>query len=127
MAKGFSMKMTGGRPRTGSSLSQWASTHVDPALRAAGLTLQGVLQKNTPVVRGTLRRGWNTSRPESAGTIRRVLVSNPVIYARRVDRVSKANKGYIGRGIGAGLPGAVQAFRNAMKGSAGDLWDRGAK
>ena len=124
MSDGFSIKLGPGRPLRGGDLLHAFERHMDPAMIRAALVLQRAGQRVTPVgTTGNLRRSWAHTQPTWVeNRVRRVKLGPGAIYARRVNRVSKKNKGYIERGFGAGKAEALRELNRGVGELARHLW-----
>lgn len=65
--------------------------------------LLGKVKKNTPVVTGTLRRGWTATRPSIQGGTHQIDVINPLMYASYVEYGHRQTPGRFVPAIGKRL------------------------
>ena len=65
--------------------------------------LLGKAKKNTPVVTGTLRRGWAATRPSKQGGTHQIDVINPLMYASYVEYGHRQTPGRFVPAIGKRL------------------------
>lgn len=93
-----------------------------PNLVMAALVIEGGIKAASPVLTGTLRRSWTTGQAQKQGNRVVVKVGSAVVYARRVNLTSKANKGYVQAGIAERKAKAIQVFKDGLKANAGLLW-----
>lgn len=120
----FSMKLHGGRPVTGSELralvekSRAAQTGADMAVK--------VMKQHTPKITGNLAGNWGTvankTRIENGAF--RVGVVNTAPYAKRVDRTSRRNAGYIMRGVRAASDRVKQELKARVASIVPELWNQ---
>lgn len=93
-----------------------------PYVARAALRVQAGVQAESPVVTGTLRRGWTSTPPAWNGTLIRATVGNAVIYTRRVDKTSKKNAGFIKRGFDASKAAAINELQDGVTALAKAMW-----
>lgn len=118
----FDFKMKGGRPITGSQLRQ--KYERTGAVQSASALVVKAMKAETPVVTGRLRGGWAIS-PGSRGWQGSTLVENvvnPTPYARKVDRTSRRNAGYIARGIARAKAEAMERLKVQSASIVAELW-----
>jgi hypothetical protein len=122
LAKGFELKMKGGRPRVGADLR--AAYKRTGAVQQGAQIVVRAMKANTPVVKGRLKGGWGMS-PNSGNWQGQSLVAtvvNPVPYARKVDRTSRRSAGYIARGIARAKADAMEVMKVRSASVVAELW-----
>ena len=103
-------------------LRQLVETVFGPFLKKAGLAIVKTEMKNTPKVSGHLRRGWALEQIEWKGNLVKITAGNAVIYARRVNKTSRKNKGYVERGLNDGRSQALDLLKQGARALAPHLW-----
>jgi hypothetical protein len=120
--KSFQMKMKGGRPRVGADLRA-AFERTQTVEKGAGIVLRA-MKAETPVVKGRLKGGWAVGQGGGnwQGSTLLETVVNPTPYARRVDRTSRRNAGYIQRGIERAKQEAIEKMKVQAASIVAELW-----
>jgi hypothetical protein len=85
--------------------------------------VQAAAQENSPVLTGTLRRGWYTSEPAWEGNVLVGRVGNPVVYTARVNRTSKANAGFIERAVEQSREAALDEIAVGLQAVKDVIWE----
>lgn len=99
MARGLIYVKRGGRFLAGTELQSAVERVAGPHIRRGVMAVQAGVQTETPVLTGTLRRGWFVTELVWEGLLLLARLANRVVYARRVNRTSVNNAGYIERGV----------------------------
>ena len=119
----FDMKLKGGRPITGAQLRQkYERTN---AVQGAASLVVRAMKAETPFITGRLKGGWAISpgsRGWQGGSTLVENVVNPVPYARKVDRTSRRNAGYIQRGINRAKAEAMERLKVQSASIVAELW-----
>jgi hypothetical protein len=121
----FSMKLTrNGRFKQGDDIRR-AFTETG-AVQAAGAEAIKAMKGATPKVTGRLAGEWGTTGggARMQGQTMMVEVVNTAPYARRVDRTSRRNRGYIGRGISAAQRGVMNTLKTKGAAVTSRLWNQ---
>jgi hypothetical protein len=117
----FDMKLKGGRPVTGAQLRQ-KYKNTNAVATGAGIVVRA-MKAETPKVTGRLAGNWGL-RPGGGWQGSRLVetVVNPTRYARRVDRTSRKNAGYIKRGIERAKTEAMEKMKLQSASVVAELW-----
>lgn len=121
----LTMSVKGGNFRKGGSLQSVAQARLGNPILQAGQGLAGTLAAHTPRRTGHLAAGWGARPVHGEGSRLISEVTNPVVYARSVNRRGKS-AGYVDAGLAAGTPEARAALRQGAIQIKGDLWDKAA-
>jgi hypothetical protein len=119
----LTMTLTGGHFRRGAALQQAITPPLRATVEAGQAALLQSLRGVTPVVSGYLKAQWAARSPVWNGLRYIGTVTNEAPYARRVDKTSKRNRGYIARGLAAGTPSARRLLREGAIQLAPVLWE----
>jgi hypothetical protein len=125
--KSFSMHMKGGRPVTGAELKQrFKNTN---AVQTGAQIVIKAMKAETPFITGRLKGGWMSpgSSGDWQGSTLVETVVNAVPYARKVDKLSRRNAGYIARGLARAKEEAIEKMKLKGASVVAELWAQGGE